>query len=83
VRPELEDAAVVRELHVYGSEAPLGEEADWQHRGYGTELIERAEGIAADAGYDNLAVLSGIGVRQYYRDKLGYHQDGPYVSKRI
>jgi elongator complex protein 3 len=83
VRPELEDAAVVRELHVYGSEAPLGEEADWQHRGYGRELIERAERIAADAGYEKLAVLSGIGVRQYYRDKLGYHQDGPYVSKRI
>jgi len=83
VRPELEDAAVVRELHVYGSEASLGDEADWQHRGYGRRLIERAEELAADAGFEKVCVLSGIGVREYYREKLGYHQDGPYVTKRI
>jgi len=84
VRPELEDAAVVRELHVYGSEIPIGQESeDWQHQGYGRRLIERAEDVAADAGYDKVAVLSGIGAREYYRDHLGYHQDGPYVSKRL
>ncbi|MFB6200705.1 MAG: tRNA uridine(34) 5-carboxymethylaminomethyl modification radical SAM/GNAT enzyme Elp3 [Halorhabdus sp.] len=87
VRPELEDAAVVRELHVYGSEIPIGEEGggghDWQHRGYGRQLIERAEAIAADAGYETLAVLSGIGAREYYREQLGYRQDGPYVSTRL
>ncbi|WP_119814119.1 tRNA uridine(34) 5-carboxymethylaminomethyl modification radical SAM/GNAT enzyme Elp3 [Halalkaliarchaeum desulfuricum] len=83
VRRELEDAAIVRELHVYGSEAALGDEGDWQHRGYGRRLIESAEEIAADAGFEKLSVLSGIGVREYYREKLGYHQDGPYVSKRL
>jgi len=46
-------------------------------------LIRRAEESATDAGYDKLAVISGIGVRQYYRDKLGYRQDGPYVAKRL
>jgi elongator complex protein 3 len=101
VRRELEDAAVVRELHVYGSQVGVGsaprsgaERAggdqpragtgdQHQHKGYGRRLLGTAEDLAADAGYDKLAVLSGIGVREYYREKLGYKQDGPYVSKRL
>ncbi len=87
VRKELREAAVVRELHVYGSEVGVGDvgeaEGSHQHRGHGQRLIERAEAIAAKAGYGKLAVLSGIGARQYYREKLGYIQDGPYVSKRL
>jgi elongator complex protein 3 len=85
VRRELADAAIVRELHVYGSEVAVGEAAGdgHQHRGYGRRLLDKAEEIAADAGYEKLAVLSGIGVREYYREKLGYKQDGPYVSKRL
>ncbi|MGM0606410.1 MAG: tRNA uridine(34) 5-carboxymethylaminomethyl modification radical SAM/GNAT enzyme Elp3 [Halobacteriota archaeon] len=86
VRRELQDAAIVRELHVYGSEAGIGQASDdseWQHRGYGQRLLARAEELAADAGYEKLSVISGIGVREYYREKLGYYQDGPYVSKRL
>jgi len=101
VRRELEDAAVVRELHVYGGEVSVGDVGGGagdsepttvdqgiaakahQHQGHGRRLIRRAEEIAADAGYEKLAVLSGIGVRQYYRKKLGYRQDGPYVTKRL
>jgi len=86
VRRELENAALVRELHVYGSQVGLGsasEDDQHQHRGYGRRLLETAEELAADAGFDKLAVISGIGVRQYYRDKLDYKQDGPYVSKRL
>ena len=84
VRRELQDAAIVRELHVYGSEAGIGQQAgeqDWQHRGYGKKLLAKAEELATEAGYNKLSVISGIGVRQYYREKLGYVQDGPYVSK--
>ena len=84
VRRELQNAAIVRELHVYGSEAGIGKEAgerDWQHRGYGKKLLAKAEELAVDAGYNKLSVISGIGVRQYYREKLDYVQDGPYVSK--
>jgi len=86
VRRELEGAALVRELHVYGSQVGLGsasKDDQHQHRGYGRRLLATAEELAADAGYDKLAVISGIGVRQYYREKLGYKQDGPYVSKRL
>ena len=93
VRRELQDAALLRELHVYGSEVGLagadgrgeedGDGRDWQHRGYGKRLMAEAEALAADAGYERLAVISGIGARQYYREQLGYHQDGPYVVKRL
>jgi elongator complex protein 3 len=89
-RPELQDAALVRELHVYGdevgvgSETPSGSEASaHQHAGHGRRLLGQAERIARDAGYGKLAVISGIGVRQYYREKLGYYQDGPYVSTQL
>jgi elongator complex protein 3 len=83
VRPELADAALVRELHVYGSEAALGGEGEWQHRGYGRRLIRAAEERARADGFGKLAVISGVGVRRYYREQLGYRQDGPYVSKRL
>jgi elongator complex protein 3 len=90
VRRELQDAAVVRELHVYGSQVGVGDIADeanpveqHQHQGYGRQLLDRAEELALDAGYNKLAVLSGIGVREYYREKLDFRQDGPYVSKRL
>ena len=79
-RPELSNAAVVRELHVYGAEASIGKiDGEWQHRGLGTQLMAEAESLSRDAGYRKLAVLSGIGARAYYREKLGYYQDGPYV----
>ncbi|MEF8784673.1 MAG: tRNA uridine(34) 5-carboxymethylaminomethyl modification radical SAM/GNAT enzyme Elp3 [Haloarculaceae archaeon] len=90
VRHELDGAAIVRELHVYGSQVGVGSSEaasagveQRQHQGYGRQLLAEAERLAADAGFDKLAVLSGIGVRQYYREKLGYKQDGPYVSKRL
>ncbi|MDR0767188.1 MAG: tRNA uridine(34) 5-carboxymethylaminomethyl modification radical SAM/GNAT enzyme Elp3 [Methanosarcinales archaeon] len=93
-RPELKNAALIRELHVYGSLTPLGETADtltapladnnrsWQHRGYGKELIQKAEEIAIDGGYDKISVISGIGVREYYR-KYGYAFDGVYMTKKL
>jgi len=82
-RPELQEAALIRELHVYGSMVPVGKGAkqkDWQHRGYGKELLEHAEKIASDAGYRKIAVISGIGAREYYR-KSGYVLDNVYMSK--
>ncbi|WP_254841287.1 tRNA uridine(34) 5-carboxymethylaminomethyl modification radical SAM/GNAT enzyme Elp3 [Natronomonas marina] len=85
VREELDEAALVRELHVYGNEVGVGEagDGDHQHEGYGRRLLAKAEELAREAGYEKLSVISGIGVRQYYREKLGYYQDGPYVSTRL
>ncbi len=88
VRRELADAAVVRELHVYGSEVGVGSAApdaagSHQHRGHGRRLLGAAEDLAREAGYGKLSVISGVGVRRYYREKLGYYQDGPYVSTTL
>ncbi len=82
-RPELEGAAVVRELKVYGAAQGLGEHdpAAWQHRGYGARLLAAAEEVAAqDWGVTKVAVLAGPGVKEYYR-RHGYMDLGPYVAK--
>ncbi|MCS7126496.1 MAG: tRNA uridine(34) 5-carboxymethylaminomethyl modification radical SAM/GNAT enzyme Elp3 [Aigarchaeota archaeon] len=83
LRKELENAGIVRELHVYGKMSPIRtrEEGSWQHRGYGSMLLAKAEEIASlELDVDKLVVISGIGVREYYY-KRGYKLDGPYVSK--
>lgn len=84
-RPEINGAALIRELHVYGSIVPLGEHgagSERQHRSYGHKLLSRAEDAAKDAGYTRVAVMSGVGVRPYYR-KQGYVRTGPYMIKTL
>jgi len=45
--------------------------------------MEEAERIAREEhGSQKLAVISGIGVRNYYA-RLGYQVDGPYMSKML
>lgn len=85
-RPELMDGvSIVRELHVYGSVVPVNnrDPLKFQHQGFGMLLMEEAERIARDEhGAKKLAVISGIGTRDYYR-KLGYELDGVYMSKLL
>jgi elongator complex protein 3 len=84
-RRELEGAALLRELHVYGSLVSLGKTAgasEWQHRSYGNRLLSEAEEIARTGGYAAMAVMSGIGVRPYYH-RHGYERKGPYMVKRL
>ena len=84
-RPDLENSALMRELHVYGSLVPIGKDAEseeWQHRNFGKVLIARAEEITFDEGFSSLAVMSGIGVRPYYR-RMGYERKGPYMVKEL
>lgn len=68
---ELEDGAMIREIHVYGSAVPIGEKGQEkaQHLGLGTKLIAEAKKIAQEAGYQKLSVISAIGTREYYRKK--------------
>jgi elongator complex protein 3 len=80
-----EGTALIRELHVYGNLVPLGVSpagGEWQHREYGRRLLSEAERMAAGAGYRRLAILSGIGVRPYYR-RLGYSLRHPYMEKAL
>ena len=74
---ELRDAALLRELHVYGALAPLGIHAPrhTQHRGLGQRLLARAAEHARSAGFKRLAVISAVGTRPYYQ-RLGF-QPGP------
>lgn len=75
--------AFIRELHTYGELIPVGSKRKAvQHRGFGKRLMETAEQIAKKAGYKKLAVISGVGVKEYYR-KLGYTDDNTFVSKKL
>jgi elongator complex protein 3 len=81
--PELKEAALVRELHTYGRLARLGQGGDQsQHVGFGKLLLSEAEKIARESGYKKLAVISGVGVREYYR-KRGYELEGTYMVKEL
>jgi elongator complex protein 3 len=88
-RPEIDSkTAIIRELHVYGPQLPVGEEPrdiDTQHLGVGAKLLKKAEEVAYSK-YDKrkILILSGIGVREYYR-KLGYwrEKNSPYMMKLL
>ncbi|MBT7553068.1 tRNA uridine(34) 5-carboxymethylaminomethyl modification radical SAM/GNAT enzyme Elp3 [bacterium] len=89
--PELENASLVRELHVYGKMIPVtNDETDdeneavskTQHLGLGKRLMAKAEEITQEQGLNKVAVISGIGVRNYYR-KLGYKSEDTYVTKNL
>ncbi len=78
----IEDCALIRELHVYGRAVPIGKSSDaFQHRGFGERLLREAEEIAKQE-YDRIAVISGVGVREYYR-KLGYRKKFEYMVKNL
>jgi len=71
ILPELYDSALIRELHVYGDLSRKGDLKGHQHNGIGSKLLKGAERISIKNGYKNIAVISGIGVRKYYRNR-GY-----------
>jgi elongator complex protein 3 len=85
-RPELKGGvSIVRELHVYGSVVPVNarDPVKFQHQGFGMLLMEEAERIAYEEhGSHKMAVISGVGTRNYYQ-KIGYELDGPYMSKTL
>jgi len=83
LRPEItKGSALIRELHVYGTATAIGEEGAIQHRGYGKELMHKAEDIAQQHAKDKMVIISGIGAREYYK-KLGYTKEGPYMVKML
>lgn len=73
--------AMIREVHVYGAVARLGESGDAaQHTGLGRQLVERACALAAEAGYARVNVISAVGTREYYRS-LGFVDRGLYQQR--
>ena len=94
VFPELVHTALIRELHVYGRTFAVGDAAKngktgdtpvAQHLGIGQKLLVAAENLARYEGYQNLAVISGVGVRNYY-ERFGYRLNpgaGEFMMKSI
>lgn len=82
VLPELKGAALVRELHTYGQAMELGATGEVQHLGLGKKLLAEAEKIARKNKVKKIAVISGVGVRQYY-EKFGYELEGTYMVKDL
>ena len=82
--PELSSAAIIREVHVYGTVVAVGSESSSkpQHLGIGKKLLAAAEIIATDAGSTKFSVISGIGTRQYYRDR-GFIDGDLYQHKEL
>ena len=84
-RPEVDSAcAIIRELHVYGQEVPVGLRygGAWQHTGLGHKLLSAAEALAGERGAARILVLSAVGTRGYYR-RAGYDYVGPYMGKML
>lgn len=84
-REEISGAALLRELHVYGAMVPLGGrpgKGESQHLRVGGLLLSEAEEQSRAEGYSWIAVMSGIGVRPYYR-RHGYERVGPYMKKKL
>ena len=84
VLPILKDAALIRELHVYANLNNVGNniENSMQHKGYGKRLIEKAEEISLNEGFKKIAIISGTGVRNYYK-KFGYELKDTYMIKNL
>jgi len=85
INPKSELEAVIREVHTYGKLISIGakNKKSPQHAGFGKKLILEAERIAKkEFGCRKISVISGIGVRQYYR-KLGYKLEDTYMVKNI
>jgi elongator complex protein 3 len=79
------EKSFVRELHVYGQALKLHEKTSSQaaqHLGFGKMLMETAEEISKREKVKKILVISGVGVRQYYK-KLGYNLEDTYMVKLL
>lgn len=81
---DLAGAALIREVHVYGQSLEVGKarQGAAQHIGLGTQLLERAEEIAREAGFKRLAVIAAVGTRLYYQSR-GFARSDLYMVRSI
>lgn len=80
----LHHCALIRELHVYGVMTPHNSKKNTrtQHHGFGKRMLKKAEQIAYFNGVRKMAIISGVGVRQYY-ERRGYHLDNNFMIKDL
>jgi elongator complex protein 3 len=81
---DLDEAALIREVHVYGQSLPVGagKEGAAQHAGLGTHLLEEAESVAKANGFKRIAVISAVGTRGYYLER-GFERGELYLTKDL
>jgi ELP3 family radical SAM enzyme/protein acetyltransferase len=81
---EINNCALIREVHVYGQALGVGGvTVGSQHRGFGKKLVAVAESISADHGYKKIAVIAGVGTREYYKNKCGFTKGYTYMLKDL
>ena len=79
--------ATIREIHTYGQLQPIERSRtplnSPQHSGLGRKLVEEAERITQkEFAVKKIAVISGVGVRGYWRT-LGYKLENTYMMKKL
>lgn len=80
----LNSTGLIREVHSFGSSVAVGNKKNeaTQHTGWGIKLIEKAEEITKQNGLKKMTVISGIGVKNYYK-KLGFVEKSTYMVKYL
>ncbi len=81
---DLDEAAIIREIHIYGQSLEVGEKQSGmaQHAGLGTSLLEEAEAVAREKGYQRLVVIAAVGTRGYYLER-GFQRGDLYLTKDL
>ncbi len=84
LRKEINNAAIIREIHIYAPLVEIGKKSktSFQHRGVGKKLVEKAEKIAKEHKKKKILALAGIGAKPYFK-KFGYKKQGVYMSKNF
>lgn len=85
VLPSLKNHALIRELHVYGIHTNIGSKkiGNSQHTGLGSKLLKKAEEITIQNNFNKIAVISGVGVRNYYKKKGYILGKNDYMYKNL
>lgn len=67
---EIQDSAMIREVHVYGQSVQLGKKGEGkaQHIGLGKNLMKKAEEITKEESFKKISVISSVGTREYYEN---------------
>jgi elongator complex protein 3 len=85
ILPVLKNSGIIREVHVYGQAASISKKNSLvQHKGLGQQMVKEAERITQkEFGLNRIAVISGVGVRNYYKNKLAYKLKDGYMIKNL